>query len=108
MLEAHGDLEISFGSSRGRLIADGRRLVLDVDDPSMLARVVGRRSLRLLAAELARAGCTLHVRSGGRLLLVAGREADTGTLSRLCRLPRVELDPWFAVRSALRSVATRP
>ena len=108
MLDVHGNVEVAFGNGSGRLVADGRRLVFEVDDPHTLARLVGRRSLRLLAAELARAGWTLHVRSGGRQLLLAGQDAEPGVLGRLLRLPRVELDPWFAIRSALGLGRPRP
>ena len=101
MLDVAGNVEIEFGGSRGRLVADGQRFVLDVDDPSVLIGVVELRSLRTLAAGLAGAGFTLDVRSGDRLLLLAGRDARPGILSRLLRLPRVQLGPRFALRSAL-------
>jgi hypothetical protein len=108
VLDVVGKVEIEFGGSRGRLFADGQRFLLDVDDPSVLVGVCGLRSLRTLAAGLARAGFTLHVRSGDRLLLLAGRDARTGTLSRLLRLPGVQLNPRFAFRSALGWGLPRP
>lgn len=108
MLDVVGKVEIEFGASRGRLVADGQRLVLDVDEPSVLIGVFELRSLRTLAAGLAKAGFTLHVRSGDRLLLHAGRDAKTGTLSRLLRLPGVQLNPRFALRSALGWGLPRP
>ncbi len=101
MLDVVGKVEIEFGGSRGRLIADGQHLVLDVDEPSVLTGVVELRSLRRLAAALSETGFTLQVRSGDRQLLLAGHEATTGILSRLLRLPRVQLEARFAVRSAL-------
>ena len=101
MLDVVGNVEIEFGGSRGRLVADGQRFVLDVDEPSVLIGVVELRSLRSLAAGLARAGFTVDVRSGDRLLLLAGRDVKPGILSRLLRLPRVQLSPRFALRSAL-------
>ncbi len=75
--------------------------VLDVDEPSVLIGVFELRSLRTLAAGVARAGFTLDVQGGDRLLLLTGRDAKTGILSRLLRLPRVQLGPRFALRSAL-------
>ncbi len=101
MLDVVGKVEIEFGSSRGRLVADGQRFVLDVDEPSVLTGVVELRSLRSLAAALSETGFTLQVRSGDRQLLLAGHEAETGILGRLLRLPRVQLDTRFALRSAL-------
>lgn len=108
MLDVIGKVEIEFGGSRGRLVADGQRFVLDVDEPSTLVGVLGLGSLRALAAGLARAGFTLHVRSGDRLLLLAGRDVRTGFLSHLLRLPRVQLSPRFALRSALGRGRVRP
>jgi hypothetical protein len=93
--------KVEFGGSGGRLVTVGQRFVLDVDEPSVLTGVVELRSLRALAEGLARAGVTLDGRSGDRLLLLAGRDARTGILSRLLRLPRVQLNPRFALRSAL-------
>ena len=101
MLDVAGNVEIDFDGSRGRLVADGQQLVLDLDEPTTLAGMLDLRSLRDLAAGLARADFTLHVRSGDRLLLLAGRDAKTGILSRLLRLRRVQLSPRFALRSAL-------
>ena len=76
--------------------------MLDVDDPSTPDRC--RRlspTLRALAAGLTGAGLTLEVRSGERILLRAGRDVDTGLLSRVVRLPGVRLGTRFALRSAL-------
>ena len=108
MLDVAGNVEIDFGGSRGRLVADGQQLVLDLDDSTALGGIVDLRSLRDLAAGLARAGFTLHVRSGDRLLVLAGRDAKTGILSRLLRLPRVQLNLRFALRSALGRRRPRP
>lgn len=108
MLDVAGNVEIDFDGSRGRLVADGQQLVLDLDDPAALVGVVDRQSVRDVAAGLALAGLTLHVRSGDRLLLLAGRDAKTGILSRLLRLPRVQLSPRFALRSALGRGHPRP
>ena len=101
MLDVIANVEIEFASGRGRLVAQGRHFVLDVDEPSTLIGVVERRSLAILAEKLARAGFTLRVRSGDRLLLLAGRDAKTSILARLLRLPGVQLSPRFALRSAL-------
>ena len=108
MLDVVGKVEIEFGGSRGLLIADGQHFVLDVDEPSVLTGVVELRSLRSLAAALSETGFTLQVRSGDRQLLLAGHEARTGILSRLLRLPRVQLDPRFALRSVLGRDNPRP
>ena len=62
MLDVVGQVEIEFGGSRGRLVADGQRFVLDVDEPSVLTGVVDLHSLRRLAAALAATGFTLQVR----------------------------------------------
>ena len=108
MLDVVGKVEIEFGGSRGLLVADGQHFVLDVDEPSVLTGVVELRSLRSLAAALSETGFTLQVRSGDRQLLLAGHEARTGILSRLLRLPRVQLDPRFALRSVLGRDNPRP
>lgn len=108
MLDVFANVEIEFGAGRGRLVAEGQHFVLDVDDPSTLIGVVERRSLRALAERLTRAGFTLRVRSGDRLLLLAGRDAKTGILTRLLRLPGVQLSPRFALRSALGRGHPRP
>ncbi len=108
MLDVFANVEIEFGAGRGRLVAQGQHFVLDVDEPSTLISVVERRSLRALADRLTRAGFTLRVRSGERLLLVAGRDAKTGILTRVLRLPGVQLSPRFALRSALGRGHPRP
>ena len=108
MLDVAGNVEIDFDGSRGRLVADGQQLVLDLDEPAALTGILDLRSLRDLAAGLSRADFTLHVRSGDRLLLLAGRDAKTGILSRLLRLRRVQLNPRFALRSALGRGHPRP
>jgi len=108
VLDVFANVEIEFGAVRGRLVADGQDFVLDVDEPSTLIGVVERRSLRALAERLTRAGFTLRVRSGDRLLLLAGRDAKTGILTRLLRLPGVQLSPRFALRSALGRGRSRP
>ena len=108
MLDVSADVEIEFGAGRGRLVADGQEVVLEVDKPSTLIGVVDRQSLRTLAATLTRVGLTLRVRSGDRLLLSAGRDTRTGILSRLLRLPGVRLSPLLALRSALGRGHPRP
>lgn len=108
MLEVFANVEIEFGAGRGRLVADGQDVVLDVDGPSTLIGVVDRQSLRTLAGTLTRFGLTLRVRSGDRLLLSAGRNTKTGILSRLLRLPGVQLSPLLALRSALGRGHPRP
>ena len=108
MLDVFANVEIEFGAGRGRLVADGQELVLDVDDPATLDRIADRRSLRTLAPALARAGLTLRVRSGNRLLLSAGRDVETGILGRLLRLPCVQLSPSFTLRTALGRITPRP
>ena len=108
MLDVLANVEIEFRTGRGRLVAEGQHFVLDVDEPSALIGVVERRSLQNLAERLTRAGFTLRVRSGDRLLLLAGRDAKTGILTRLLRLPGVQLSPRFALRSALGRVHSRP
>ncbi len=108
MLEVFANVEIEFGAGRGRLVGDGQDVVLDVDEPSTLIGVVDRESLRTLAGTLTRFGLTLRVRSGDRLLLSAGRDTKTGILSRLLRLPGVQLSPLLALRSALGRGNPRP
>ncbi len=108
MLDVFADVEIEFGAVRGRLVGDGQDVVLDVDEPSTLIGVVDRESLRTLAETLTRFGLTLRVRSGDRLLLSAGRDIKTGILSRLLRLPGVQLSPLLALRSALGRGNPRP
>ena len=108
MLDVFANVEIQFGAGRGRLVAQGQHFVLDVDETSTLIGVVERRSLRTLAERLTRAGFTLRVRSGDRLLLLAGRDAKTGILTRLLRLPGVQLSPRFALRTALGRGHSRP
>ena len=108
MLEVSADVEIEFGVGRGRLVADGNDVVLDVDEPSALIGAIDRRSLRKLAEVLTRAGLTLHVRSGDRLLLAAGRDARPGVVSRLLRLPAVRLSPLLVLRTALGRSHPRP
>lgn len=101
MLDVAGNVDIDFDGSRGRLVADGQQLVIDLDEPTALPEFLDLRSLRDLAAGLVRADLTLHMRSGDRLLILAGRDAKTGILSRLLRLPRVQLNRRFALRCAL-------
>lgn len=101
MLDVHADLEIVLDGGRGRLLADGQRLELEIDRPSALVGLSGRRMLGILAEELARAGCTLRVRSRGRLLMVAGEEAGTGLVGRLLHMPHVRLSTGFVLRSLL-------
>jgi len=108
VLDVFANVEIEFGAGRGRLVAEGQHIVLDVDEPSTLIGVVERRSLRTLAERLTRAGFTLRVRSGDRLILLAGRDAKTSILTRLLRLPGVQLSPRFALRSALVRGHPRP
>ena len=108
MLDVAGNLEIDFDGSHGRLVADRQQLVLDLDQPTALTAILDLRSLRDLAAVLARADLTLHVRSGDRLLILAGRDAKTGILSRLLRLPHVQLNPRIALHSALGRGYPRP
>jgi len=108
VLEVSANVEIEFGAGRGRLVADGQDFVFDVDEPSTLIGVVDRQSLRTLAETLTRVGLTLRVRSGDRLLLSAGRDTKTGILSRLLRLPDVQLSPRFALRSARGRGHPRP
>ena len=108
MLDVFANVEVEFGAGRGRLVAQGQHFVLDVDEPSTLIGVIERRSLRILAERLTQAGFTLRVRSGDRLLLLAGRDAKTGILTRLLRLPGVQLSPRFALRSALGRGLPRP
>lgn len=102
MVEVSCDLKVAFDRGQGHLVGDGQRLVFRVDEPTTLAGLGGRRSLRALSTELTRAGLTLDVRSGDDLLLTAGREARAGILERLLRLPRVRVNPRFALRSAWR------
>ena len=59
MLDVAGNLEIDFDGSHGRLVADRQQLVLDLDQPTALTAILDLRSLRDLAAGLARAGLTL-------------------------------------------------
>lgn len=101
MLDLYGSIEISFEAGRGRLVADGRRLIFEVEKPSELRGLIGRRSLRSLADHLHRAGITLQVRSGDRVLLQAGHDARDSAWSRLLRLPHVQFSPRFFVRSLL-------
>ena len=108
VLDVFGNVEIEFGAGRGRLLAQGRHVVLEVDEASTLIGVVERRSLGILAERLTRAGFTLRVRSGDRLLLLAGRDAKTSILARLLGLPGVQLSPRFALRSALGRDKPRP
>lgn len=108
MLDVDGEVEIEFGGSRGLLVARGQHFILDVDEPSVLTGVAELRSLRLLAAALSQVGFTLQVRSGDRQLLLVGREAKTGFLSRLLRLPCVEFDLRFALQSIFGRGNSRP
>ena len=107
MLDVRADVKVRLDGVHGRLLADGQRLVLEVDQSSSLIGLVERQSLSTLAGYLAQAGCTLHVRSGERLLLVAGHEAKAGLLGRLLRLPRVQISRRFALRATLSRVRLR-
>ena len=95
-------MEVEFEGGRGRLVAEGQRLVLNVDSASALTGLLDRRSLGRLARELARVGLTLHVRSGDRPIVSAGRDARTRLLGRALRLPNVQIDPRFAIRTVVR------
>ena len=102
MLGVFGQVEITLGDGRrGRFEADGSRLVLHVDEASSLVGLAGRRTLRTLAEALARTGLTLYVRTGDRVLLVAGNGVRTSLLGRLLQLPHAHLDRTFALRSAV-------
>ncbi len=102
VLDVVGNVEITLGDGRhGGLVADGQSLVLNVDEPASLAGLAGRRTLRTLAETLSRTGFTLHVRSGDRLLLAAGKDVESDLLSRLLRVPHARFDRRFALRSTL-------
>lgn len=100
MLDVHADVEIVFDGGRGRFRAEGQRLDLEIDQPSALVGLGGRRTMGVLAEQLARAGCTLRVRSRGRVLLVAGHDARPDIFGRLLRLPHVQLSTRLALRAA--------
>lgn len=108
MLDVSADVEIDFGTGRGRLVADGQDVVLEVDEPSALIGVIDRQALRTLAATLSQVGLTLRVRRGDRLLLSAGHGIEPEILSRLLRIPGVRLSPLLALRAVLGRGHTRP
>jgi len=108
VLDVAANVEIDFGSLRGRLVADGRQVVLGVEEPSALFGVADRRSLEALADGLGRAGLTLRISTGDRLLLLAGRDVKPGLVPRLLRLRNVQLDSRFALRAALARGLPRP
>jgi hypothetical protein len=88
--------------SRGSLVADGRELVLDVDDAGALEGLAGRRTVRVLGEALEHAGLTLQVRCGSRLLLSAGRGVRPSALDRALGLRHVRAERRYAIRSAFR------
>lgn len=97
MLDVHADVELVFDGGRGRFRAEGQRFELEIDQPSALVDLGGRRMVGVLAEQLARAGCTLHVSSRGRVLLVAGHDARSDIFGRLLRLPHVRLSARLAL-----------
>ena len=102
MLEIFGNVEITLGDGlRGSLVADGQNLVLSVDEPASLVGLAGRRTLRTLAETLTRTGLTLHVRSGDRLLLAAGKGVESTPLGRVLQIRGARFDRRFALRSAI-------
>ena len=101
MLDVAGAVEIGFGGGQGRLVAQGRMLRFELDEGARLDHTLGIGTLRALSEGLARAGLTLRVCRGERVLLRAGTGTHPGALGRLLRLPHVELSPRFALSSAL-------
>jgi len=102
VLDVFGKVEITLGDGRqGSLVADGQKLVLDVDEAASLHGLARRGTLRMLAETLSRTGFTLHVRSGDRLLLAAGKDVESDLLSRLFHVPHARFDRRFGLRSTL-------
>ena len=102
MLEVFGNVEITLGDGRrGSLVADGQNLVLNVDEPASLLGLAGRRTLGVLAETLTRMGLTLHICSGDRVLLAAGKGVESTPLGRVLQIRDARFDRRFALRSAI-------
>jgi hypothetical protein len=77
-----GALDVSLDGVPARLVAEGRRLRLEVHHPVRLLRRLSLRSLVRLAARLDRLGLTLHVVTRRRTVLLLG----SGVQSRVGRI----------------------
>lgn len=102
MLEVSGTLVVRTEQGAGRIDADGRRIVLELDDSAALGAVPSKRALGALAGNLDRAGLVLEVRSSGRRLLQAGNGVRPGLVGRLLRLQHVRLSTRLVAGAALR------
>ncbi len=109
VLDVFGNVEIALGDGRrGSLVADGSRLVLEVEEPASLVGLAGRQTLRRLAETLASTGITLHVRSGERLLLAAGRDVESSLMGRMLKIPNARIEGRFALRSLVGRGSAAP
>jgi hypothetical protein len=105
MIEILGSIEGELDGHQVFLSAEGQELRLEIDHPHQLLRTlnagrsVRNTAVRRLARELYLQCMTLRVFNQGKTVAVLGYAAKAGLVSRLLRVPHLELGRnWRALR----------
>lgn len=97
MLQITGNITAELDDQQMVFSGEGNELKLEIDHPGPLLKSLnaGRSqrnaSVRKLAQELQQQDVTVRVLSQGKTLAVLGSKAKAGVVSRLLRLPYLEL-----------------